>query len=152
MLIRERFRLHAEGVGEVTWGMFPFAQDDTALEHEFLISEVADYELRRELIRIRATRSLARLDELSRELRYVPVTTATWRSAANLWAWLRCYGVEHSGAATVQLRLPWFASATRARLMPRCRRATLAHRVGTRRKLHHGCERRAADAPPGAAR
>ena len=61
-------------------------------QHDFLISEVADYELRRELIRIRASRSLARLDELSRELRYVPVTTATWRSAANLWAWLRRTG------------------------------------------------------------
>jgi predicted nucleic acid-binding protein len=61
-------------------------------QHDFLISEVADYELRRELIRIRATRSIARLDELSRELRYVPVTTATWRSAANLWAWLRRTG------------------------------------------------------------
>jgi predicted nucleic acid-binding protein len=61
-------------------------------EHDFLISEVADYELRRELIRIHASRSLARLDELSRELRYVPVTTATWRSGANLWAWLRRTG------------------------------------------------------------
>jgi predicted nucleic acid-binding protein len=61
-------------------------------EYDFLISEVADYELRRELIRIHASRSLARLDELSRELRYVPVTTATWRSAANLWAWLRRTG------------------------------------------------------------
>ena len=38
-------------------------------EHDVLLSEVADYELRRELIRIRATRSLARLDELARELR-----------------------------------------------------------------------------------
>ena len=55
-------------------------------EHDFLISEVAYFELRRELIRINSPRSLARLDELSRELRYVPVTTATWRSAANLWA------------------------------------------------------------------
>ena len=62
------------------------------VEHDFLLSEVADYELRRELIRIRATRSLARLDELARELRYVPVTTATWRSAANHWAWLRRTG------------------------------------------------------------
>lgn len=61
-------------------------------QHDFLISEVADYELRRELIRIRAAHSLARLDELSRELRYVPVTTATWRSVANLWAWLRRTG------------------------------------------------------------
>jgi predicted nucleic acid-binding protein len=61
-------------------------------KHEFLLSEVADYELRRELIRIGAKRSLARLDELSRELRYVPVTTATWRSAATLWAWARRTG------------------------------------------------------------
>jgi predicted nucleic acid-binding protein len=61
-------------------------------EHDFLLSEVADYELRRELIRIRAAHSLARLDDLARELRYIPVTTATWRSAANHWAWLRRTG------------------------------------------------------------
>lgn len=63
-----------------------------AAEHEPLLSEVVDYELRRELLRISARRSLARLDELSRELRYLPVTTATWRSAANLWALLRRTG------------------------------------------------------------
>lgn len=62
------------------------------LVHEILVSEVADYELRRELIRIGATRSLARLDELGRELVYVPATTATWRSAARLWAVLRQSG------------------------------------------------------------
>jgi len=32
------------------------------------------------------------LDELTRELRYVPVTTATWRLAAQLWAHLRRTG------------------------------------------------------------
>jgi predicted nucleic acid-binding protein len=57
-----------------------------------LISEVADYELRRELLRIESHRSLARLDELTRELRYLPATTATWRSAARLWAALRREG------------------------------------------------------------
>jgi predicted nucleic acid-binding protein len=61
-------------------------------KHELLVSEVADYELRRELLRIGAQRSLVRLDELARELRYVPVTTATWRSAAALWAWSRRVG------------------------------------------------------------
>lgn len=65
---------------------------EAVAQHEFLISEVADYELRRELIRIGASRSLMRLDELARELRYVPVTTTTWRSAANLWAWVRRTG------------------------------------------------------------
>jgi predicted nucleic acid-binding protein len=68
-------------------------------EHEILVSEVADYELRRELHRIGAQRSLARLDELTRELRYVPVTTATWRAAARLWAMLRNAGVPTAASA-----------------------------------------------------
>lgn len=63
-----------------------------ALEHDVLISELADYELRRELLRIGASRSVARLDELGRELAYVPVTTATWRKAARLWAVVRSAG------------------------------------------------------------
>ena len=62
-------------------------------EHEFLISEIADYELRRELLRIDSRRSLARLDELTRELRYLPATTATWRAAARLWAERRRAGI-----------------------------------------------------------
>ncbi len=64
-----------------------------APEHNLLLSEIADYELRRELLRIGASRSLARLDELTRELQYVPVTTATWRAAARLWATLRQRGI-----------------------------------------------------------
>lgn len=61
-------------------------------EHEFLLSEFADYELRRELLRINSRHSLRRLDELTRELRYVPVTTATWRATARLWAEQRLAG------------------------------------------------------------
>jgi len=63
-----------------------------AAAHELLLSEVADYELRRELLRIDSRRSLDRLDELTRELRYIPVTTATWRAAARLWALQRKAG------------------------------------------------------------
>jgi predicted nucleic acid-binding protein len=63
-----------------------------AQEHEFLVSEVADYELRRELLRIGSRKSLDRLDELTRELRYLPVTTTTWRAAARLWAEQRSAG------------------------------------------------------------
>jgi predicted nucleic acid-binding protein len=62
-------------------------------EHMILVSELADYELRRELIRLGASRSLARLDELTRELLYAPITTATWRHAASLWAAARAAGV-----------------------------------------------------------
>lgn len=57
-----------------------------------MVSEIADYELRRELLRIDSRRSLARLDELARELRYLPATTATWRAAAQLWAEQRRVG------------------------------------------------------------
>ena len=60
--------------------------------HTFLISELADYELRRELLRVGATRSLAHLDELGRELLYVPVSTVVWRRAAALWAQARSDG------------------------------------------------------------
>jgi predicted nucleic acid-binding protein len=61
-------------------------------DHTFLVSELADYELRRELLRLGAARSLGRLDELARELRYVPITTTTWRRAAALWAVARNSG------------------------------------------------------------
>lgn len=61
-------------------------------EHAFLVSELADYELRRELLRLGATKSLSRLDELTHELPYIPVTTATWRRAAELWAVARNTG------------------------------------------------------------
>ena len=47
-----------------------------ATEHEMLLSEVADYELRRELLRIDSRRSLDRLDELTRELRYIPALSS----------------------------------------------------------------------------
>jgi len=69
--------------------------------HEILVSEVCDYELRRELLRIGARRSLDRLDELARELRYLPVTTATWRSAAALWAMARRAGHPTSDRASL---------------------------------------------------
>jgi predicted nucleic acid-binding protein len=59
---------------------------NAVLDHELLLSEIADYELRRELLRIDSKRSMKRLDELTREIQYVPMTTATWRAAANLWA------------------------------------------------------------------
>ncbi len=61
--------------------------------HAVMISELADYELRRELLRIGATRSLVRLDELARELLYVPVTTTHWRDVAALWAAALARGV-----------------------------------------------------------
>lgn len=49
--------------------------------------------MRRELLRIGGLHSLTRLDELARELLYVPVSTVVWRRAAELWAEARNAGV-----------------------------------------------------------
>jgi hypothetical protein len=52
------------------------------------VPEIADFEVRRELIRIGALRSIARLDSLliRRALNYAPITTAQMRQAAIFWA------------------------------------------------------------------
>lgn len=54
------------------------------------VPEVADYELRRELLR--AGRNIERLEELERMLVYLPLTTAVMQRAAALWAEARNAG------------------------------------------------------------
>lgn len=64
--------------------------DRALLRHEVLIPEIADYELRRELVRIGSSKSIAILDRLESELaRYVPLTTGAMKRAAELWAGAR---------------------------------------------------------------
>jgi predicted nucleic acid-binding protein len=53
------------------------------------IPEIADYEVRRELIRAGLTRSVRRLDQLLETLEYIPIDTATMRRASELWAEVR---------------------------------------------------------------
>src|SRR5262249_57912237 len=55
--------------------------------------EIADYEVRRELLRLRRHRSLQRLDGLQRILTYLPLDTPTMRRAAEMWAITRQQGV-----------------------------------------------------------
>jgi len=57
-----------------------------------VIPEIADYELRRELIRINSAPSLSALDRLSSELLYAPLSTRIMRMAAELWADARKQG------------------------------------------------------------
>ena len=51
-----------------------------------VLPEIVDYELRRELVRLKATSSIARLDRLATIVEYLPLTTAAMRLAAELWA------------------------------------------------------------------
>ena len=50
------------------------------------IPEIADYEVRRELLRAGLLRSLHRLDNLKQTLDYIPIRTDTILLAAELWA------------------------------------------------------------------
>ncbi len=59
---------------------------------EVVIPEIADYEVRRELVRAGKKKSLERLEQLTRILGYLPIDTATMRRAARLWAKARNLG------------------------------------------------------------
>ncbi len=68
------------------------------LEHQIqqssiiLIPEIADYEVRRELIRAGKQRSVRQLDQLKAALEYIPLTTEMMLKAAELWAEVRQQG------------------------------------------------------------
>ncbi|AUT03631.1 hypothetical protein CLI64_26290 [Nostoc sp. CENA543] len=55
------------------------------------VPEIADYELRRELLRQGKTKSIERLNQLS-QICLIPLTPATMQKAAELWAWVRNQG------------------------------------------------------------
>jgi hypothetical protein len=51
-----------------------------------MVPEGADFEVRRELFRTGRRGGLTRLDNLAGRIGFLPVTTAVWRRAAELWA------------------------------------------------------------------
>jgi predicted nucleic acid-binding protein len=63
-----------------------------AVGRRVIVPEITDYEVRRELIRIQSHAAIANLDALGSRLEYLPLTTATMRLAAELWAQARRAG------------------------------------------------------------
>lgn len=61
------------------------------------IPEIADYEVRRELIRGQKTRSVARLNQMKTRFDYLPLTTAVMLRAAEFWAQARNMGKPTAG-------------------------------------------------------
>jgi predicted nucleic acid-binding protein len=57
-----------------------------------IVPEIADYEIRRELIHRSSRIALSNLDQLGLRLEYLPLTTAAMRMAAELWAQARSAG------------------------------------------------------------
>ncbi len=57
-----------------------------------IVPEIADYEVRRELIRARRTAGIARLDALASQVEYLAITTTAMRRAAEIRAAARQRG------------------------------------------------------------
>jgi predicted nucleic acid-binding protein len=58
-----------------------------------VVPEIADYEIRRELIRNQSRRALAWLNFYGYQLEFVPLQSSTFRLAAELWAQVRNSGL-----------------------------------------------------------
>jgi hypothetical protein len=68
---------------------------------QFYVPEIADYEVRRELIRANKTQGIGRLDGLIGVAKYLPLTTQAMRQAAVFWAQARQQGLSTSGDKTI---------------------------------------------------
>lgn len=59
--------------------------------YKLRVPEIADYEVRRELVRLKRNKSINRLNQLAR-YNLIPLDTDTMRTAAELWANIRTEG------------------------------------------------------------
>ena len=66
--------------------------DLVAVGRRVIVPEIADYEIRRELIRRGSTVALANLEACGLQLEYLSLTTTAMRRAAELWALARNTG------------------------------------------------------------
>jgi predicted nucleic acid-binding protein len=66
-----------------------------------VVPEIADYEVRRELLRANKVQGLSRLDALSSLLEYLPLTTEAMRQAAVFWAQARQQGQPTASDNTI---------------------------------------------------
>jgi predicted nucleic acid-binding protein len=66
----------------------------SAAGRRVIVPEIADYEVRRELLRVNSRRGLANLDQLALQLEYLALNTAALRRAAELWAQARQQGQQ----------------------------------------------------------
>jgi predicted nucleic acid-binding protein len=63
-----------------------------ARDIKVILSEIIDYEVRRELLRANKLSSIRKLELLKSELTYLPITTEVMLKAAELWAKARNTG------------------------------------------------------------
>jgi predicted nucleic acid-binding protein len=78
---------------------------------EIVIPEIADYEVRRELLRAGKARGLGRLDALKGMLGYAPITTPVMLKAAEFWATARKMGRQSADDASLDADMILVAQA-----------------------------------------
>ena len=83
----------------------------TGAGRRVIVPEIVDYEVRRELLRIQSVRAIARLDVVTQQLEYLPLTTAAMRRAAELWAQARQQGQPTAGDNTIDIDMILVAQA-----------------------------------------
>jgi predicted nucleic acid-binding protein len=89
-------KLSAQSIACAQWLQIHITSGNRAI-----IPEIADYEVRRELLRAKKTKGIARLDDLAKILEYLPITTISMRQAAQLWAQARQQGQPTAGDNTI---------------------------------------------------
>jgi predicted nucleic acid-binding protein len=89
-------KLSAESIACAQW-----LQTHVTAGNRVIIPEIADYEVRRELLRANKMKGIARLEDLSRFLEYLPITTIAMRQAAQFWAQARQQGQPTAGDKTI---------------------------------------------------
>ncbi len=78
---------------------------------QVMVPEIADYEIRRELIRAGRTRGIERLDELANAIGYVTIDTDVMRRAAEFWAQARNQGYTTADDAALNADMILAATA-----------------------------------------
>ncbi|MEO1393249.1 MAG: PIN domain-containing protein [Cyanobacteria bacterium J06634_5] len=76
-------------------------QSHLKAKSRIIIPEIADYEVRRELLRANKAKRLRRLDSLAQVIEYLPISTEAMRHAAKLWAQARQQGQPTAGDKTI---------------------------------------------------
>ncbi|MEO0853288.1 MAG: PIN domain-containing protein [Cyanobacteria bacterium J06648_11] len=86
-------------------------QEHLKFGNRIVVPEIADYEVRRELLRANKVKGLTRLDRLIALLDYVSISTASMRLAAELWAQARQQGQPTAGDKTIDADMILVAQA-----------------------------------------
>lgn len=73
-------------------GVTQWFQSILSQGYAICVPEIADYELRRELVRSGKMKSIDRLNSLNSLVEYLPISTEDMRLAADLWAQARNQG------------------------------------------------------------